>query len=213
MSGDSKFFTGVVVAAVLVIGGIALFSRHSSPANVSTDNLDYSIGHKLGPDTAAVKIVEFGDFQCPACAAARENLEKAQANNGTTVQIIFRHFPLPQHKNAINGALAAEAAGNQNKFWPMYDLLYTNQAEWENLDNPTDTFNNYAKQLNLDTAKFKKDQTDPATKKIVDTDSSYGQALSVDQTPTFYVNKVKYPGGRTLDEWQSLINAAASSKP
>ena len=130
MSGDSKFFVGVIIAAVLVVAGIVIFSGKSTPSSVSADQLDYSVGQKLGPDSAPVKIVEFGDFECPACAAARPDLETAVKNNANNVQLIFRHFPLPQHKNAIPGAMAAEAAGAQSKFWDMFDLLYANQAEW-----------------------------------------------------------------------------------
>lgn len=209
MSGDSKFFLGVVVVAVLVIGGIVFFSSGSSPTqNVTADRLDETVGHKIGPDTAVVKIVEFGDFQCPACASAAVEFEKVQSNNGDSVQIIFRHFPLPNHQNGMNGSLAAEAAGKQNKFWPMLDLLYANQRQWENLDNPLDTYINYAKELDLNTDQFKADYQNTDTKKAVEKDRDYGLALNVDSTPTFYVNKVKYTGGRTAADWQTLIDEA-----
>lgn len=212
MSGDSKFFLGVVAAAILVIGGIIFFSSESStPQNVTADQLDETVGHKLGPDTATVKIVEFGDFQCPACAAAAVDFEKAQANNGDSVQIIFRHFPLPNHQNGVNGSLAAEAAGAQNKFWPMLDLLYANQKSWENLDNPLNTYANFAKELELDVEKFKKDYASSETKKIVEADRDYGLALKVDSTPTFYINKVKFTGVQTAQTWQELIDAAKAT--
>ena len=215
MSGDSKFFLGVVAAAVLVIGGIVFLSSDSSPTqNVTADQLDETVGHKIGPDTAVVKIVEFGDFQCPACASAAAEFEKVQSNNGDSVQIIFRHFPLPSHQNGMNGSLAAEAAGKQDKFWPMLDLLYINQRQWEDLDNPLDTYINYAKELNLNTDQFKADYQNADTKKAVEKDRDYGLALNVDSTPTFYVNKVKYTGGRTAADWQALVDAAkASSTP
>lgn len=208
MSADSKFFLGVVIAAVLAVGGFVTFSGKSNSA-VTLGSLDQSKGHKLGSDSAAVKIVEFGDFQCPACAAAAVNFEKAQANNADKVQIIFRHFPLPNHQNGLNGSLAAEAASQQNKFWPMLELLYANQQQWQSLDNPLDTYTNYAKELNLDVGQFKNDYQNPATKKTVEADRDYGLSLKVDSTPTFYVNKVKYVGGRTAEDWQKLIDAAA----
>ncbi|MEK9167382.1 MAG: thioredoxin domain-containing protein [Patescibacteria group bacterium] len=210
MSGDSKFFLGVVIAAVLVIGGFVSFSGKESSA-VTLGSIDDSNGHKLGPDSAAVKIVEFGDFQCPACASAAENFEKVQANNSDSVQIIFRHFPLPNHQNGLNSSLAAEAAGRQNKFWPMLDLLYINQRQWESLDNPLNTFLNYAKELDLNPEQFKKDYQNPEVKKAVEDDRDYGLSLGVDSTPTFYVNKVKYTGGRTLEDWQKLIDSAKVS--
>ncbi|MDP3992713.1 MAG: thioredoxin domain-containing protein [bacterium] len=212
MSGDSKFFLGVVAAAILVIGGIIFFSSGSStPQNVTADQLDETVGHKLGPDTAQVKIVEFGDFQCPACAMAAVDFEKAQANNADSVQIIFRHFPLPNHQNGMNGSLAAEAAGAQNKFWPMYDLLYANQQSWEQLDNPLNTYVSYAKDLDLNIDQFKKDYASSETKKTVEADRDYGLALKVDSTPTFYLNKVKFTGVQTAQTWQELIDAAKAT--
>jgi len=207
MSGDSKFFLWVVLAAVLVIGGFVTFSGKDSPSEVTLGAIDSSSGHKLGPDSATVKIVEFGDFQCPACAAAAEGFAKAQANNADSVQIIFRHFPLPNHQNGMNSSLAAEAAGRQNKFWPMLDLLYINQRQWENLNNPLGTFENYAKELGMDLDQFKKDYSNPEVKKVVEDDRDYGLSLKVDSTPTFYINQTKYTGGRTAEAWQALINS------
>lgn len=213
MSGDSKFFLGVVIVAVVVIGGIFFFSNQKS-ITPAAEGLDESAGHKLGPDDAVVKIVEFGDFQCPACAQAVADFEQAQTNNPQTVQIIFRHFPLPTHKNGMNSSLAAEAASKQNKFWPMYNLIYANQQQWENLDNPLDTFTNFAKELSLNIDQFKKDYQSSDTKKAVEADRDYGLALEVDRTPTFYVNKTKLTGGRTAEDWQKLIDAAkATSTP
>ena len=213
MSGDSKFFLGVVAAAVLVIAGIVIFSSDSSTkTTVTADQLDETVGHKLGPDSAPVKIVEFGDFQCPACAAAAVDFEKAQAANGDSVQIIFRHFPLPNHQNGLNGSLAAESAGQQNKFWPMLDLLYANQKQWQDLDNPLDTYVNFAKELDLNIDQFEKDYASSETKKTVETDRDYGLALKVDSTPTFYLNKVKLTGAQTADTWQKLIDAAKETK-
>ena len=100
-------------------------AKKSQPAQ----SLDYTVGQKFGPDTASVKIMEFADFQCPACALASEPLHTFVANN-KDVQLIYRHFPLPNHKLAESAALAAEAAGKQGKFWEMYALLYDKQSEW-----------------------------------------------------------------------------------
>lgn len=210
MSGDSKFFLGVVLAAILAIGGFITFSGNSS-SEVTLGSIDQSSGHKLGPDTAPVKIIEFGDLQCPACATAAENFESSQRNNADTVQIIFRHFPLPSHQNGMNGSLAAEAASKQNNFWPMLRLLYANQPQWQSLDNPLNTFINYAKELDLNVDQFKADYQSPEVKKAVEADRDYGLSLKVDSTPTFFVNKVKYTGGRTVEDWQKLIDTAKGS--
>ena len=91
--------------------------------------INTSDGQKLGPDTAIVKIVEFADFECPACAAASGPVQEFVKSH-SDVQLIFKHFPLPQHKDAESAALASEAAAKQGKFWEMYTLLYDKQSEW-----------------------------------------------------------------------------------
>lgn len=210
MSSDAKFFAGVVIAAVLVIAGIAIFSKGGS-SNTITD-IDTTIGHKLGPDTAKVKIVEFGDFQCPACAAAAEAFEQAQKQNAEDVQIIFRHFPISEiHKNAKQASMAAEAAANQNKFWEMYQRLFQAQDSWAGLTDPTNIFVSYAQELGLDEGKFKDDLSSSATKEIVERDNDYGISAGVSQTPTFYINGKKVTGSVTVEQWQQYIDEARAN--
>lgn len=206
MSGDSKFFIGVVALAVLVIGGIVLFSGDKQPADIS--EIDYSVGHKLGPDTAAVKIVEFGDFQCPACAMAVTDFENIQAENADSVQILFRHFPLPSHANGLVSSMAAEAAAKQNKFWEMYDLLYENQQQWEALRDPKATFVSFARTLELNIDQFEKDLSSNEIKEIVENDRDYGLALGVNQTPTFFINNKLVTGVQNIDNWRALVAEA-----
>lgn len=211
MSSDSKFFLGVVVAALLVIGGLIFYSGRNQSATQSGDTvtIDYAAGQKEGRDEAPVKIVEFGDFQCPACKSAEPELAKALDKNADTVQFIFRHFPLTQiHKNAIPSAVAAEAAAAQGKFWPMHDLLYEKQTAWSALADPTEIFVGYAKELDLDTQKFRDDLKSADLQKKVDDDFTYGESLTVDQTPTFFVNGKRVLGSQTADQWQALIDEA-----
>ncbi|HUD20802.1 MAG TPA: thioredoxin domain-containing protein [Candidatus Saccharimonadales bacterium] len=208
MSSDSKFFLWVIIAAIVVIGGIIIFSatKKNSPVNVSTTD-----GQKLGSDSAKVKIVEFADFECPACAQAAPDLLKAQQNNSSDVQLIYRFFPLTQiHANAMSSAMAAMAAANQNKFWDMDTLLFSNQQSWADLNDPTNAFVSYATQLGLDVNKFRSDLTNSDLRAIVQKDQDYGTSLGIDSTPTFYINDLKVVGVRTADQWQTLINTAKS---
>lgn len=207
MTGDSKFFIGVIVAAVVVVGGIVLFSGDKKSTG-DTVTIDTTVGAKLGPDDAKVKIVEFGDFQCPACQAAAADFHNLQKNNND-VQLIFRHFPLTGiHANAEASSVAAAAAANQGKFWEMYDRLYERQASWSTLADPTGTFEDYARELGLDVNVYNADVKADATIKAVRADYDYGLSLDVDSTPTFFINGQRVTGVKTADEWQKLIEDA-----
>lgn len=204
MTSDNKFFAGVVVVGVIILAAIIFFAGKK---DTSPTAIDATVGQKLGSDSAKVKIVEFGDFQCPACQKAAVDFHGLSVD--PDVQLIFRHFPLTNiHKNAELSSLAAEAAGNQGKFWQMYDRIYERQSDWSELADPKDTFVNYAKELGLDEAKFKDDIAADATKKIVKRDFDYGLDLGVDSTPTFYVNGKKVEGVLSAAQWQEEIKSA-----
>ena len=207
MSGDSKFFLGVVIAAVLVIGGVILFSGDKKSVGDNVE-IDTNIGQKLGPDDAKVKIVEFGDFQCPACQAAAKPFHQLQKDNAD-VQLIFRHFPLTNlHPNAEPSSLAAFAAAEQGKFWEMYALLYERQTEWQGSSSAADVFAGYAGLLGLNDGKFKADQSSDAAKKAVKADLDYGLSIDVDQTPTFFINGKRITGVLSAEEWQAQLEEA-----
>ena len=205
MNSDNKFLIGVLIVVVLVIGGIVYSSTHKP---VTKLNVDLTQGQKVGPDTAKLKIVEFGDFQCPACAQEAPVVRAFQQQNPNDVQLIFRNFPLITiHANTQLAARAGQAAALQGKFWQMYDLLYSDQGQWESLSDPTNTFIGYAGQLNLNTTQFKTDLNSEAVKNVVTADYNYALAQGFDSTPTFVVNGQKYTGGITNSQWQQFLNS------
>ena len=83
-----------------------------------------------GSTTTEVTLIEYSDFQCPACGAYFPIVEEVNEKYGDHFRFVYRHFPLTQHKNATPAAQAAEAAGVQGKFWDMYKLIFTNQKDW-----------------------------------------------------------------------------------
>lgn len=206
MSSDGKFFLGVIVAVILVIGGIVFYSsRHS---NSKLSNVDVTDGQKLGPDNAKVQVIEFADFQCPACAAAAPEVRKIQQDN-PDVQLIFKNFPLITiHKNTAAAAAAGDAAAKQGKFWEMYDKLYATQSEWEGNADPTAHFVSYATNIGMNADQFTADMNSDAIKKSVQDDYNYALSLSLNETPTFIVNGTKYTGGMTEAQWNAALAAA-----
>jgi protein-disulfide isomerase len=104
------------------------------------------IEHVLGNPDAAVTVLEYGDFECPYCAAAAPVLRQLVEESDGRVRLVFRHFPIAStHPHALTAALAAEAAGEQGAFWPMHDLLFARQ---DRLDDAA--LRAYAEELGLD---------------------------------------------------------------
>ena len=124
---------------------------------------------------------------------------------GKGVSLTFRNFPLSQHANAQVAATAAEAAGDQGKYWQMHDLLYANQASWtadppasQSYSSAKDLIYGYATQLGLDMTKFKDKVESRAYNTKISRDMADGNALGVNATPTFYVNGTKLADFTTL---------------
>lgn len=207
MSSDSKFFVGVIVAAVLAVLGFILFSGNGD------QTVDVAAGdaYKIGPDSAKVKIIAFEDFQCPACKAAEEPLRLMLDEYEGRVQFTFRHFPLPSHPHAEEAALAAEAAGSLGKFWEMKELLYDTQDSWSSLQNPDNFFGELATELELDLGKFKDAYKSNNAKERVKADLAAGQQAGASQTPTFYVNGKEHAGSQSLENWKTIIAEAEQS--
>ena len=200
----------IIILVLIVAGvvGIGFWLKAISPAKLTPSadlkgdkvfNRSYSF--MTGQANAKVTLVEFGDYQCPFCAAANPTIktlrEKYQAN--PDFNLIFREFPLSQHSNAQEAAESAEAAGAQGKYWEMNELLYQHQNDWSGTFNPTDTFVGYAEQLGLDTKKFKSDITTGAYINNITQDQLDGEALGVNGTPTFFLNGQVVSDYNTLD--------------
>jgi protein-disulfide isomerase len=203
----------VVIAIVVIGGGILLFINGNgvAPAEVgkSVDNTKLIREHSRMTKKADAKvtIVEFADFQCPACAATNQTVKELieSYKDNPNVNFVFRHFPLDIHKNAKIGAEAAEAAGQQGRFWEMSDLLYTKQAEWSNSANPIDQFATYAMTLGLDLGKFKTSIQSNQFANIIAADVTDGNDLGVNATPTFYINGEKQATIPSLQDFRSII--------
>lgn len=207
----------LVIITVVIVGGlIALFARGSSTSTTSSVDqatLVKGESHRIGASNGAVTLVEFGDFQCPACGQAHPLIKQLIANHATDLTFIFRNFPITSiHKNASLTSLAAEAADKQGKYWEMNDKLYENQSSWSESDTAGDIFAAYAKDLGLQVDQFKLDIQSKEVADRVAADVADATTLGVKATPTFYFNGVKYVGGLKLDDLEKAYQSALSSK-
>lgn len=212
----------IILVLITVAGAIVLLSntqtlRDSALADansrqrqvVSTIPLE-SLPARGDPN-APVTVVEFADFQCPACGTFATSLEpsllKEYVDTGK-VKFLYHDFPLTQHKNAVPAAEAARCAGDQNAFWPMHDLLYATQAQWENSTEPNTIFSGFTTQLKLDKGAF--DQCVNGGKYTAAVKASYDASVKagVNQTPTFTIN------GQPLNanQLRGAIDAALAAK-
>lgn len=212
MNKEGKFIlliVGVVIIA-LVAGFFLLQNQQKNAPKVAVDNLE-----ALNRETPLVKgkvdsqivITEFADLQCPACAAIQPGVESLIAEYGNEIKFVFRHFPLSIHPNAKDAAYAAEAAGEQGKFFEMVHELYARQTEWSNQPDPGPVFSEVAQGLGLNMDEFGKAYSSQSQKARVAQDQADGEALGVNATPTFFFNdeQITYGG---LNEVRSKIEAA-----
>jgi protein-disulfide isomerase len=156
-----------------------------------------------------VTVVEFLDFECPACGAAYPGVERLRAEYGDRITYVVRYFPIASHPNAFNSAHAAEAAARQGKFAQMYVKLFDNQDAWANRQqSQVDTFVGYAGELGLDLEKFRADLASPAVDARVRADAEDGERLGVSGTPTFFVNGARFEPQPTYEALKRTIDDA-----
>lgn len=212
MTTETKILAGIGLITVGIMGaGIFFLSKPASTDLSDARQVNQSIlvkadSSQTGPVDAKVTLVEFGDFQCPACAQTLPTVQKLKNEYKDKVNFVFRHYPLPQHKNAVIAAMASEAAGEQNKFWEMHDMLYENQTEWAETEKPLEHFLKYAKELSLDMNKFKKAVEDEKFKDKVLRDEGDGAAAQIRYTPTFFINGRIVEGSSSFEILKSGID-------
>lgn len=162
----------------------------------------------IGPEDAAVTIYEYSDFQCPFCARVAPVLKELQESYPRDVRVVFRHFPLTSiHPNAALASQAAEAAGVQNKFWQMHDLLFEKQGEWSSL--ATEEFKTWlkdkAKSLNLNSNQFMVDlESDAIVQKVTKSETD-AIASGLNSTPSLLFNKFRYSDRNDLESLSSIV--------
>jgi diadenylate cyclase len=173
--------------------------------------LDPPVGdqdHALGPATAPVTLVEYGDYECPYCGRMHPVVRELRERLGDRLRFVFRHFPLDSvHPHARRAAEAAETAAAQGRFWEMHDLLYENR---ENLDD--ESLGRYADELGLDVARFEDDLSERRHAPRVREDRFGGERSGVEGTPTFFVNGMRYEGSLELQALLAAVEDAASDR-
>jgi protein-disulfide isomerase len=191
----------VVLALVVLVAGAIIVSKAGQPAaavvpftartiNAPTGVTPEGYAYKGSPN-AAVTVIEYGDFQCPSCAAfatqQEASIDQRYVETGKA-RFIYHDFPLLQHDNAVIAAAAARAAGEQGKFWQMHDLLFTRQRAWSASSAIQPLLVSYAEAIGLDRQAFEQALTSEKFVAALEAARQQSGQRGVQATPTFEVN-------------------------
>lgn len=203
MNSETKVFLGIILTTIVIIfGGVLFASRTTTPVIVDQAKLAPTTAWATGSATPKATLVEFSDFQCPACKSFEPEVESIISKYSSTLRFVYRHFPLPQHKFSEKSALAAEAAGTQGKFWEYHHLLFPNQESFSD-----ELFPKLANDLNLNAEKFKADMASQSLLDKIRSDVAFGNTIGVNATPTFFLNGKKLD----LQSYSDLETAVADA--
>lgn len=200
------------MASVAIFVGLIIINRQDGPA-VNDAAPAAATSHVFGTGTAGVTVVEYLDFQCPACASFYPVFKQLKQEYGDRVFFQVRHFPLIQiHQNSMAAHRAAEAAGLQGKFWEMHDLLFENQTAWAHSNNPVQFFEDYASRLELNMEKFKLDMASDLVNDNIQADVRTARDLGVDSTPTFVIDGQIIETPQSLEAFRAIIDQAIQTR-
>lgn len=206
-----------LIALVVLLVGAFIISRKSKKVDMETINSVAVVEpaqHIKGSMEAPVTLVEYSDFQCPACQAAAPQLNDLLDQFDGKFNLEFRHFPLRSiHGNAQLAGQAAEAAGMQGKFWEMHDALYEHQAEWSQSFNPTRYFKKYAEGLDLNLDRFVYDMESEKVKNVVNAGFDEATEMNLPGTPSFTVNGEKIDINEFINTHLAPNNVDAETAP
>jgi len=195
----------VVIFVALMVWGVET-SGINPPFDI---NKIHPLDYVKGNASSTVLLVEYSDFQCPACRSYYFATKQLNVEFGDKVAFVYRHFPLNSiHRNAEPAAMAAEAARKQGKFWEMHDLLFEKQAEWSNIADIETIFESYAKLLNLSVEQFRSDFRSSDTRNFVRAQGANAMKLKLQGTPTFFVNGKQIENPSSIETFRTIIKNA-----
>lgn len=204
-----------IVFTVITAGFLAALIIFSGGSKLNVDKIDFLTiqkggsqngniaDHVFGKAGSKVTLIEYGDFQCPACGQAHPIIKSVTEQYKDQLQFVFRNFPITTiHANAKAAAGAAEAAGLQGRYWEIHNKIYESQSAWSelNVTDRTTLFVSYAKALKLDIAKFNTDAASTSVSDKIDYDYALGKKAGVTGTPTLILNGTKLDSSVTNDE-------------
>jgi protein-disulfide isomerase len=217
-AANPKSFVALVLVLILAgAGGLAYLTgrQHGAAATIVDPNLPPAVakGYTMGRPDAPVQILEFADFECPACGnysvVTEPDVRKRIIEPGLA-RVTYYDFPLPQHKNTLSASESAACANDQGKFWEMHDRLFQGQTDWntEATSDPVSVMQGYAKAIGLDVDKWRACVDSRTHEREILANKAEGERRQVNQTPTFVIGNRMVPGSLTDDQIKAYVDSA-----
>ncbi|MBX9928693.1 MAG: DsbA family protein [Gemmatimonadaceae bacterium] len=207
-----------LIGVVAVVGGIVLVYIANRPrADIkvvdSTIPAGAAQGYLLGDSMAPVQVLEFADFECPACgqfATVTEPDVRDRLVKTGKISFRFYDYPLPMHQNTWSASNAAACANDQGKFWEMHDAIFLRQNDWNGIatSSPKKVLKEIAGQVGLDVAAWESCFDSQKHYSRIRANQLEAERRGVGQTPTFIVGGKMIPGAVSFDELQKYVAEA-----
>ena len=218
-SSLNRFYTVLGVLAAVAIGALLYLMNRAStptvPANVKVEAADTAgfRGYVLGSDTAPVEVIEYADYQCPACQSfdvVEFPYVKERLIETGRVRWVYRDFPLDQpHKWTRLAAHSAACANEQGKYWEQHSSLYETQPDWSASNDAGGMFRDFAQKNGMDVAKYDACMTSLKFAGRIQASSDEGIRLGVNSTPSFVIAGRLYAGVQPYDRLRALVDSLA----
>jgi protein-disulfide isomerase len=219
-SNDRKPFYlllgAIALAAVVFIGWQMSQTKSSGVITVDpTIQLPEATGYLIGSATAPVEILEFADFECPACGSfatlTEPDVRKRLVETGQA-RFRFMDFPLAIHKNTWDAHLAAACANEQGKFWEMHDQIFATQDQWNGMvtNKPKAVLSRLARDLQINMSQWDECYDSQKYKLNIAATQREGERRLVQSTPTFIIGDKLVPGAIGFDQVKAYVDSAAA---
>ncbi|MFL5581228.1 MAG: DsbA family protein [Gemmatimonadaceae bacterium] len=221
--GQSKrpFYTVLALLALVGAGALGWVASRPKRASVAVDTSvppGPAQGYLLGRPDAPVQVLEFADFECPACgnfAVVTEPDVRTRLIESGKMSLRFYDFPLSIHRNTWQAHHAAACANDQGKFWQMHDRIFAGQTDWNTqaTSNPDRVFKRYAKELGLNADAFETCYDSRRHQATLAGNQREGERLKVNSTPSFVIGGRLYSGSMSFDEIKRVVDSVAALAP
>jgi protein-disulfide isomerase len=217
-----------IAIGLLALLGVTGLSWMASRPKAQVTRLDPNLpamkaeGYVMGSPTAPVEVIEFADFECPACgqyATITEPDVRTRLVNTGQVRVRYIDYPLPMHRNTWDASLAAACANDQGKFWEMHDALFANQDRWntEATSRPRGPIGELARSVGLDMAKYGACMDADTHRAKIQSHLAEAEKRNIGSTPTFVFNGTVVPTALPYDAFKKYVDdaakAAAAARP